>query len=340
MASRGKTKSTFDTSQYDDDRSSDDDETSYVESGSSGEDSDRDTSSPKTSKTSSKPKERRKRNGKSKKRATHNARTTAAVVGGDSSSVTTTKRKKQKKGQTPARVSYGVSVGAITSPTVGDVSVLSGLSALETQNNGLREQNISLLQQVERMKAFMVVGGGGGKSAARTLKKRDFMKADMLNVKVLNSFIATTIWPKVKIMPKNWHVWDNSPKSACSRMLGKVTVPDGMTPQMYWKEMLCVFANDKLCATRANFKMSLLQRYKGMCVCQMVLSCFVFIINTRFLYVALQRIAWKITCSRWNLNSSLSSFVRKILKRSNTKTVRVCCVSSTNTPTTPWDHEN
>ena len=97
------------------------------------------------------------------------------------------------------------------------------------------------------------------------LKKKEFMQSDILNVKALNSFITVVIWPKIKMMPQNWHVWNTAPQSACLQMLSKVSVPDGMMPEMYWNEMLCVFANDKLCATRANFKMNLLQRYKGMC---------------------------------------------------------------------------
>ena len=49
-------------------------------------------------------------------------------------------------------------------------------------------------------------------------------------------------------------------------MIAKVTVPFGMNPEMYWNNVIVLFANDKLCATRANFKMNLLKRYKGMCV--------------------------------------------------------------------------
>lgn len=270
MAHRGKARSSFDTRQYANDTSEDDD-SRYVNSnsGSSGGESESEEEAEKTAK----PRATTKGQGGRKKRKAGNARSgksskrgrtppPTAIVGEEASSVTTKQKRTQKK--TPARVSYGTRVGTINSPEVGDVSVLSGMSALESVNNSLRKENSTLLQQVERMKTFMSQGGGGGKSAARTLKKKDFMKCDLANVKALNSFIASAIWPKIKIMPKNWHVWNASPKSACSQMLSKVTVPVGMTPTMYWKEMLCVFANDKLCATRANFKMSLLQRYKGM----------------------------------------------------------------------------
>lgn len=65
------------------------------------------------------------------------------------------------------------------------------------------------------------------------------------------------------MMPKGWNKWSTAPMSTCAQMMAKVTVPYGMSPEMYWKNVIVLFANDKLCATRANFKMNLLKRYKG-----------------------------------------------------------------------------
>ena len=56
-------------------------------------------------------------------------------------------------------------------------------------------------------------------------------------------------------------------------MLAKVTVPHGMPAELYWNNMIVMFANDKLCATRANFKMNLLKRYKGMYVLLFLVYC-------------------------------------------------------------------
>ena len=56
-------------------------------------------------------------------------------------------------------------------------------------------------------------------------------------------------------------------------MLKKVTVPHGMSTELYWNNMIVPFANDKLCATRANFKMNLLKRYKGMYVLLFLVYC-------------------------------------------------------------------
>ena len=68
------------------------------------------------------------------------------------------------------------------------------------------------------------------------------------------------------MMPKGWNKWRTEPTSTCAQMMVKVTVPFGMNPDMYWNNVIVLFANDKLCATRANFKMNLLKRYKGMFV--------------------------------------------------------------------------
>ena len=276
MAHRSKNSSTFDTSQYDED------DGAFHVNNSREEDSDESGSDVEIE---DRPRSMASQGSREKKQKEHDSNDEICdgrqgeeqllIVSRVSSGAMKKKRKLDESGKSTGGTTTlkkkkrtamaGVSVGEITTPRAeGDLSVLTNVSVLESENNGLRRQCSGLVEQIERLKTYVQRGSGNGKSVARLLKKKDFVQSDLLNIKAVNKFVTGVIWPKVKMMPKNWHMWSTDPRSTCARMLSKVSVPVGMEPKMYWKEMLCVFANDKLCASRANFKMSLLQRYKGM----------------------------------------------------------------------------
>ena len=130
----------------------------------------------------------------------------------------------------------------------------------------LMADNAALRRQMEQMHQYMAFRGGKGKSVTRKLRREGLGSTDHLNIKELYTYIMDQVWRYFKMMPKGWNKYRIEPLSTCAQMLAKVTVPNGMQPEFYWNNVIVVFANDKLCATRANFKMNLLKRYKSMCV--------------------------------------------------------------------------
>ena len=125
----------------------------------------------------------------------------------------------------------------------------------------------ALRQQLKQVKQYISQRGGKGKFVTRALRKQGLASFDHLNISELYTYIVIKVWKHFKMMPKGWHKWSTAPLSTCAQMMSKVTIPPGMNPEMYWNTVIVMFANDKLCATRANFKMNLLKKYKGMCVC-------------------------------------------------------------------------
>ena len=133
--------------------------------------------------------------------------------------------------------------------------------------------NAKLRQQLENVQRYIVPRGGKGKSVTRKLKSEGLGSSDLLNIQELYAYIMTAVWRYFKMMPNLWNKWSVLPNSTCAQMLAKMTVPQGMTAEMYWNNMIVLFANDKLCATRANFKMNLLKRYKGKYVLLFLVYC-------------------------------------------------------------------
>ena len=141
----------------------------------------------------------------------------------------------------------------------------------EATASSLAADNASLRLQLEQIQRYMGTSGGKGKTVTRRLRNEGLGTSDLLNIQELYAFITEKIWRVFKMMPKGWNKWRTEPLTTCAQMMAKVTVPYGMTPEMYWNNVIVLFANEKLCATRANFKMNLLKKYKGKCVVDCVL---------------------------------------------------------------------
>jgi hypothetical protein len=102
-----------------------------------------------------------------------------------------------------------------------------------------------------------------GKNDTRQGKKTKMSPIDTWNAHVLSNFLRDSIWPTNKILPKKWTHWVNDNRSLSQKVIAKVTIPQGISPQEYWERMLVGMANKKFCALRSNIKQTLFLQYEG-----------------------------------------------------------------------------
>ena len=102
-----------------------------------------------------------------------------------------------------------------------------------------------------------------GKNDTRQGKKTKMGPIDTWNAHVLSNFIRDSVWPTNKILPEKWTHWVNDNRSLSQKVIAKVTIPQGLSPQQYWESMLVGMANEKFCALRSNIKQTLFLQYEG-----------------------------------------------------------------------------
>jgi hypothetical protein len=102
-----------------------------------------------------------------------------------------------------------------------------------------------------------------GKNDTRQGKKTKMSPIDTWNANILSNFLCDSIWPTNKILPKKWTHWVNDNRSLSQKVIAKVTIPQGVSPQEYWERMLVGMANKKFCALRSNIKQTLFLQYEG-----------------------------------------------------------------------------
>ena len=102
-----------------------------------------------------------------------------------------------------------------------------------------------------------------GKNDTRQGKKTKMSPIDTWNAHVLSNFLCDFIWPTNKILPEKWTHWVNDNHSLSQKVIAKVTIPQGISPQEYWERMLVGMANKKFCALRSNIKQTLFLQYEG-----------------------------------------------------------------------------
>ena len=95
------------------------------------------------------------------------------------------------------------------------------------------------------------------------VKKTKMTPIDTWNAHVLSNFLCDSIWPTNKILPKKWTHWVNDNRSLSQKVIAKVTIRQGISPQEYWERMLVGMANEKFCALRSNIKQTLFLQYEG-----------------------------------------------------------------------------
>jgi hypothetical protein len=86
---------------------------------------------------------------------------------------------------------------------------------------------------------------------------------DQINQGVVAAFLRELVWPRTKILPKNWTKWRDDKNSLCQMILKKVSVPVGIEGRMCWNLMLLSMTNGKFCSLRSNFKQEIFEQFQG-----------------------------------------------------------------------------
>jgi hypothetical protein len=102
-----------------------------------------------------------------------------------------------------------------------------------------------------------------GRMTLVKVKKTKMSPIDTWNANILSNFLRDSIWPTNKILPEKWTHWVNDNRSLSQKVIAKVTIPQGISPQEYWERMLVGMANKKFCALHSNIKQTLFLQYEG-----------------------------------------------------------------------------
>jgi hypothetical protein len=104
--------------------------------------------------------------------------------------------------------------------------------------------------------------GQRGKNILRK-SKHTLSTQDLINQGVVAAFLREAVWPRTKLLPKNWTKWREEKNSLCQMILKKVSVPVGIDGRMYWESMLLSMTNGKFCSLRSNFKQEIFEQFQG-----------------------------------------------------------------------------
>jgi len=111
-------------------------------------------------------------------------------------------------------------------------------------------------------------GGGAGEGKNKTRKKKETQTlTDKMNCSHVCQYWKKTVWPHIKILDNRWPNWSTREGTTCMRVMKLVTVPALTTPQEYWRDTVCGFINDKICALRSSLKEEVKKQYNGMWRC-------------------------------------------------------------------------
>ena len=86
---------------------------------------------------------------------------------------------------------------------------------------------------------------------------------DQINQGVVAAFLRESVWPRTKLLPKNWTKWRDDKNSLSQMILKKVSIPVGIEGRMYWESMLLSMTNGKFCSLRSNFKQEIFEQFQG-----------------------------------------------------------------------------
>ncbi len=93
--------------------------------------------------------------------------------------------------------------------------------------------------------------------------KHTLSTQDLINQGVVVAFLRESVWPRTKMLPKNWTKWREDKNSLCQMILKKAFVPVGIEGKMYWGLMLISMTNGKFCSLGSNFKQEIFEKFQG-----------------------------------------------------------------------------
>jgi hypothetical protein len=151
-------------------------------------------------------------------------------------------------------------------PEVDTTTLLQMLRLEELHANKLQQRIQALeVQIIEYNKSKydkILTNGQRGKKILQK-SKHTLSTQDQINQGVVAAFLCESVWPRTKILPKNWTTWREDKNSLCQMILKKVSVLVGIEGRMYWDSMLLSMTNGKFCLLRSNFKQEIFKQFQG-----------------------------------------------------------------------------
>ena len=151
-------------------------------------------------------------------------------------------------------------------PEVDTTTLLQMRRSEESHANELRQRIQALEAQIIKYNKSkydkISKNGQRGKNILHK-SKHTLSTQDQINQGVVAAFLRESVWPRTKILPKNWTKWRDDKNSLCQMILKKVSVPVGIEGRMYWESMLLSMTNGKFCSLRSNFKQEIFEQFQG-----------------------------------------------------------------------------
>ena len=151
-------------------------------------------------------------------------------------------------------------------PEVDTTTLLQMRHSEESHANKLRQRIQALEAQIieyNKSKYDKIsTNGQQGKNILHK-SKHNLSTQDQINQGVVVAFLRESVWPRTKILPKNWTKWRDDKNSLSQMILKKVSVPVGIEGRMYWELMLLSMTNGKFCSLRSNFKQEMFEQFQG-----------------------------------------------------------------------------
>ena len=151
-------------------------------------------------------------------------------------------------------------------PEVDTTTLLQMRRSEESHANKLRQRIQALEAQITEYNKSkydkMSTSGQRGKNILQK-SKHALSRQDQINQGVVAAFLRELVWPRTKILPKNWTKWRDDKNSLSQMILKKVSVPVGIEGRMYWESMLLSMTNGKFCSLRSNFKQEIFEQFQG-----------------------------------------------------------------------------
>ena len=145
-------------------------------------------------------------------------------------------------------------------------AILSMRRSEESNANELKQRVRDLEAQIiECNKSkYGKISSYGQRGKNILLKSKNTLSTqDLINQGVVEAFLRESVWPRTKLLPKNWTTWREEKNSLCQMILKKVSVPVGIDGRMYWESMLLSMTNAKFSSLRSNFKQEIFKQFQG-----------------------------------------------------------------------------
>jgi hypothetical protein len=140
---------------------------------------------------------------------------------------------------------------------------------VETSRN-LKDDYGELVNEIEEHKKLRldIAQGGariqGGKNSTRKHQDNLFTPSDNAMKEKVYDYYQGSIWPHIKILPKEWEVWEDDRRSVCQRIMRcGIVVPPTYSKEEYWNSVVRLFVNLKKQSLHSGVMTKLKNEFKG-----------------------------------------------------------------------------